>query len=69
MRIAVVSGVVMLVMMWSAYLAPENNPFMDDHLVYAIALVVLLLAGAGHHLGIGSAWNRLDVVRHHRWLR
>ena len=33
MRVAVVSGVAMLVMMWSAYLAPENNPFMDDHLV------------------------------------
>jgi thiosulfate dehydrogenase (quinone) large subunit len=69
MRVAVVSGIAMLVMMWSAYLAPENNPFMDDHLIYALTLAVLLLAGAGHHLGFGTAWNRLPVVRNHRWLR
>jgi thiosulfate dehydrogenase [quinone] large subunit len=69
MRIATMAGSAMLVMMWSAYLPPDNNPFMDDHLVYALALVVLLASGAGKHLGLGRAWNRLTVVRHHRWLR
>ncbi len=34
-------------MMWSAVLPPENNPFMDDHLIYAQVLVVLALAAAG----------------------
>ncbi|WP_406830707.1 hypothetical protein ABEG17_17170 [Pedococcus sp. KACC 23699] len=69
MRVATVSGIAMLVMMWSAYLPPDNNPFMDDHLIYALTLGVLLGIGAGHHLGLGDAWNRLPVVRHHRWLR
>lgn len=69
MRIATVAGAAMLVMMWSAYLPPDNNPFMDDHIVYALALVVMLGAGAGHHLGLGNTWNRLAVVRQHRWLR
>jgi thiosulfate dehydrogenase [quinone] large subunit len=69
MRIAMVAGVAMLVMMWSAYLPPDNNPFMDDHIIYALALVVMVGAGAGRHLGLGNAWNRLAVVRHHRWLR
>ena len=68
MRVATVSGIAMLVMMWSAALPPENNPFMDDHLVYALTLGVLLGVGAGRHLGLGDAWNRLAVVRHHRWL-
>ena len=46
-RIATVSAVAMLVMMWSAALPPENNPVLDDHLIYALTLVALLLCGSG----------------------
>ena len=35
MRIAAVAGGLLLVLMWTAVLPPENNPFMDDHLIYA----------------------------------
>ncbi|MBC9821218.1 DoxX family membrane protein [Terrabacter sp. MAHUQ-38] len=63
MRIATVAGVVMLVMMWSAALWPDNNPFMDDHLVYALVLVMLLLANAGKTFGLGRAWERLHLVQ------
>jgi hypothetical protein len=69
MRLATVAGIATLVMMWSAALPPANNPFMDDHLVHALTLGVLLGVGAVHHLGLGDAWNRLAIVRHHRWLR
>lgn len=31
-------GIVMLVLMYLALLWPENNPFVDDHLVYSILL-------------------------------
>lgn len=31
-------GVVMLVLMYLALLWPENNPFIDDHIIYALAL-------------------------------
>lgn len=63
MRMATFSGVAMLVMMWSAALWPENNPFMDDHLIYALVLVMLLLAGAGKTFGLGRAWERLHLVQ------
>ena len=69
MRIATVSGVVMLVLMWSAVLPPANNPFMDDHIIYALTLVALMLAGAGATLGLGRTWNRLDIVQRHSFLR
>lgn len=69
MRLATASGVVMLVLMWSAALPPTTNPFMDDHLVYALALVALMLAGAGRTLGLGRAWERLGAVRDHGFLR
>jgi thiosulfate dehydrogenase [quinone] large subunit len=69
MRITTVTGVTLLVMMWGAVLPTANNLFMDDHLIYAITLVTLLLSGAGGTLGLGRAWNRLDIVQRHGFLR
>ncbi|MGS2618402.1 DoxX family membrane protein [Micromonospora sp. LZ34] len=62
-RIAAAAGALLLVMMWTAVLPPENNPFMDDHLVYAGVLAVLALTAAGKTLGLGRYWSRLRIVR------
>ncbi len=69
MRLATVAGAAMLVLMWTAVLPPANNVFMDDHIIYALVLVALLLIGAGHTLGLGAAWERLAIVRRYPWLR
>jgi thiosulfate dehydrogenase (quinone) large subunit len=68
-RIATVSGVAMLVMMWSAALPPENNPVLDDHLIYALTLVALLLCGSDKTLGLGQWWARLPLVSRHAALQ
>jgi thiosulfate dehydrogenase [quinone] large subunit len=69
MRVAAASGALLLVLMWTAVLPPENNPFMDDHLVYAMVLVALALVGAGRTVGLGAAWERLSFVQRHGWLK
>jgi len=69
MRLAAAAGVVLLVLMWTAVLPPANNPFLDEHLVYALTLVAITLAGAGHTLGLGRTWDRLPVVRDHAALQ
>ncbi len=69
MRIAAVSGAVMLVLMWTAVLAPPNNPFMDDHLVYAMILGVLALTDAGDMWGFGRRWRALNPVARYPILR
>jgi thiosulfate dehydrogenase [quinone] large subunit len=63
MRIASAAGALLLVLMWTAVLPPENNPFMDDHIVYALVLVALAIVGAGRWLGLGAAWERLPIVQ------
>ena len=63
MRIAAASGAVMLVLMWAAELRLENNPFMDDHIVYALVLVGLAIYGAGRTWGLGRAWEDLPLVQ------
>jgi thiosulfate dehydrogenase [quinone] large subunit len=65
MRIAAVTGAALLVMMWSAVLPPANNPFMDDHLIYALVLGVLAFLGAGKTFGLGKVWERIPFVRDH----
>jgi thiosulfate dehydrogenase [quinone] large subunit len=69
LRVAAAAGSLLLVLMWTAVLPPENNPFLDDHLVYAGVLVLLALTAAGDTLGLGKVWGGLPVVRRLPWLR
>ena len=62
-RVAATTGTVLLIMMWSVVLPPENNPFMDDHLIYAGLLIALALANAGDTFGFGRTWGRTALVR------
>jgi len=69
MRIAAASGAVLYVLMWTAVLPPENNPFMDDHLINAGVLVGLALIGAGATLGLGGWWGETALVKRLPWLK
>jgi thiosulfate dehydrogenase [quinone] large subunit len=68
-RIAAASGAMLLIMMWTAVLPPENNPFMDDHLIYALVLAGLALVNAGDTLGLGRWWNTTKLVQAHPILK
>ncbi|MER7460580.1 hypothetical protein [Micromonospora sp. NPDC126480] len=68
-RVAAVTGGLLLVLMWTAVLPPENNPFMDDHLVYAAVLAVIALLNAGDTWGLGRTWARVPLVQRFPWLR
>jgi len=68
-RIAAATGALMMVLMWTAVLPPENNPFMDDHLIYAAVLVGLALMKAGDTLGLGRWWGNTTLVKKAPWLK
>ncbi|TQS28219.1 hypothetical protein [Microbispora sp. KK1-11] len=63
MRIAAATGGLLLLTMWAAELPLTTNPFMDEHIVYAIVLAGLALAGAGTTLGLGTWWAATPLVR------
>jgi thiosulfate dehydrogenase (quinone) large subunit len=65
MRIAAATGALLLVFMWMASLPLDNNPFMDDHLIYAIVLIGLAAVHAGNTLGFGRQWAGTDLVNRH----
>jgi thiosulfate dehydrogenase (quinone) large subunit len=68
MRLAGIGGAVLTTLMWTAVLPPANNPFVDDHLVYAAVLLLLVLLGAGNTLGLGRTWAGTPAVRRATWL-
>lgn len=63
MRIATISGVAMLMMMYTAALPLENNPVVDDHVIYSVALAGLLFANDHQKLGFGKRWQNTKLVK------
>ncbi len=68
MRLACAGGAVLTILMWSASLPPQNDLFMDDHIIYALVLITLAVVGAGNTLGLGRWWSQTALVRKLPWL-
>ncbi|MEU5548853.1 MULTISPECIES: DoxX family membrane protein [unclassified Micromonospora] len=79
LRVAAASGTVMMALMWLAEFplarftaagdpTGSTNPLVDYHLIYAVALIALAAAYAGHTWGLGRIWARLPFVQRHRWM-
>jgi thiosulfate dehydrogenase [quinone] large subunit len=79
LRVAAASGTALLAMMWLATWPPatiaggqptgSNNPAVDDHVITALALIVVgvfTAYGAGY---LGRWWTKLDLVQRSPWLR
>ena len=63
MKLATYSGVIMMLMMWTAALWPANNPLIDDHIVYALVLIGLLKVNESQEFGFGAKWAKLPAVK------
>ena len=68
MKIAAISGTALHLMMWSAALLPENNPLIDEHIVYTIAIIGLLTVNGRQKLGIGPWWANTAIVKKYSFL-
>ncbi|OGH40401.1 MAG: hypothetical protein A3B41_02735 [Candidatus Levybacteria bacterium RIFCSPLOWO2_01_FULL_37_26] len=69
MRIAAYSGSLLLFLMWLALLPPENNPILDDHIIYILVLMVLDRSDAGEYFGFGKSWKKTSLVKKYPLLR
>lgn len=63
LKIASYSGALLMIMMWSSRLLPENNPLIDEHIIYALLFLVMPLANAGHFFGLGKWWSNTGLVK------
>lgn len=67
-RIASVTGIILMFLFWLAVLPPAHNPIIDEHIIYAILLFLLPVAGAGRTLGFGKSWSNSRLVRRYGFL-
>ena len=78
MKIAAVTGPILLGMMWLAEwpmatvdaagkATGSTNPFVDDHVINALVIILLALLGAGKYYGIGGWWSK--VIGSKTWLQ
>lgn len=68
MKVAVASGVAMLMLMYLAAIPPEHHPFLDDHVIYSIVLVGLLLVNDKQAFGMSGWWKKQKLVKQNSWL-
>ncbi|MBA0127717.1 DoxX family membrane protein [Haloechinothrix sp. YIM 98757] len=80
LRVSAAAGTVMLMLMWLAAwplarfteageLTRSTNPIIEDHLIYALVLILLAAVYAGNTWGLGRRWAGVGFVRHNHWLR
>ena len=72
MRIAAVTGSLLLVLMWLAawpFAQGSNNPVLDEHIIYALVLITCAVLFAGDTWGLGRWWAGRSIVQRATWLR
>ncbi len=62
-KIAAVSGVLLMLLMWSAVLPGENNPVLDDHIIYAVVLLGIMKSNKEQVWGLGKWWQKQPIVK------
>ena len=62
LRVTAGATVLLMFFLWLASQPLENNPFVDDHVIYALVAVWIAVALAGDTLGLGRQWRRLPGV-------
>lgn len=71
-RLGSFAGALMMLLMylshpiWAA--TPATHPFLDDHIVYALVLIVMAYTHAGHTLGLGATWSQTPLVKRWPWM-
>ncbi len=67
LKLAAISGGLLLVLMWVAVLPLENNPAIDEHVIYAVVLMAVAMAEP--RWGLAGWWHSQDFVKKNSWLQ
>lgn len=67
-KVASVSGILLLMMMWSAAFPGDNNPLIDDHIVYSAALLGVMFTNDSQVWGFGKWWQQQNIVKKYPFL-
>jgi thiosulfate dehydrogenase (quinone) large subunit len=67
-KIAGYGGALLMLLMWLAVMPPANHPFLDEHIIYLLALIGLANFACGKTWGLGNWWSKTKLVKKYSWL-
>lgn len=62
-RIGGISGILMLLLMYSSALPPLHHPFLDEHILYSTIMLAIIFSNTEQKLGFGKKWQDLELVK------
>lgn len=69
-KLGSLAGVVMLFLMYTAVgILPANHPFIDEHFVYILVMIGLMVSDSGNYLGFGKTWSNTTLVQKFNFLQ
>lgn len=68
-KIASYAGSLIMLFIWLSMLPPKQNPFLDEHIIYILALFTLSAVNAGQYLGLGKWWASTSLVKRYPILK
>lgn len=68
-RISVFAGALIVFLMWTAVLPPQNNPILDEHIIYILVFIILGIANSGNYIGFGKEWSNTSLVKNYPILK
>jgi len=69
-HLGIIAAISMLALFYLAgSIWPQNNPFLDEHIIYIITLIGLWKLNAGDVWGLGSWWSRTQLASTHKLFR
>lgn len=70
LKVAGYTGALMLALMYTAsFLPPEHNPFMDEHLIYLLLMLVLPQTNCGYSFSLSAWWTSKKLVKKYPFLK
>jgi len=72
-RVSACFGILLMLLYWMAhmdfpYISNANNFLVDEHVVYALVLGLLIVTRAGHVLGLDAWAAAQEATRRNKWL-
>ncbi len=62
-RLAGVVGAVLSLLVYLAIFPPENNPIIDQHIIFILVFILLSATPCGEWFGLGRRWSETRLVK------
>jgi thiosulfate dehydrogenase [quinone] large subunit len=63
MKLAAIADSIMMILIWLAVFPPQNNPLIDEHIIYSLILVGLAKSNAETYWNLNKWWLKTGILK------